>query len=142
VREQPARQPPGDGPQVQPGATDEDRQTAALRDARQDVGDVGREVDDREADVGIDEVEAVVPDPGAIGGRDLRGPDVEPAVDLPRVGADDLGRAALGDEPFGEAEREPGLAGRGRAGDDEERRVRRQATAPRRAYGPAWSIRT
>jgi len=89
----------------------------------------------------------------------LRRADVEPAIDLARVGRDDLDRAAkLVAQRERETDREAGLAGRGRPADDDERRrpasgpdrrlvgglgaclVARglaQARAPRSAYGPA-----
>ena len=49
---------------------------------------------------------------GTLGLRRLRGADVEPPVDLPRVGTDDLGAG-----PLGELERERALADRGRPDD-------------------------
>ena len=53
---------------------------------------VGAEVGDGVRLVRVDEVEAVVDDPRPLLGRRLGGADVEAAVDLPRVGRDDLGR--------------------------------------------------
>ena len=66
-----------------------------------------------------------------------------------RESAEMIGRRPPGrDERFGELDRELGLAGRGGARDDDERRRPRRCvghaptSAPRSAYGPACSIRT
>ncbi len=97
-----------------------------------------REVGERERLVRVDEVEPMVRHAGSIGRGRLGGPDVEPAVDLARVGRDDLGGDALGGERLGEADRQAGLAGRRGAGDDEERwSVTPRRALPRSAYGPA-----
>ena len=115
--------------------------------ASSDRSRVGREVGDGEGGVGLDEVEAVVDDPAPLGERRLRRPDVEPAVDLARVGRDDLGGDPLPRQALGDVDREARLAGRGGARDDEERRepsgavAHSGASVPRSAYGPACSIR-
>ena len=98
----------------------------------------------RERLIGVDEVEPVMRDAPALGRRRLRGPDVEAAIDLPRVGRDDLGGDPLPHQALRDVDREPGLAGRRGAGDDEQRAaaaVTIRRAMPRSAYGPAWSIR-
>ena len=144
ARERVGVEPAGDGAQVQPGSAGEDRDAIPLADRGQRRTRVADEVGHRERLVGVDEVEAVVRDASAFGGRHLGRADVQAAEDLPRVGRDDLGRSPLLRDPLGEPDREPGLAGRRRTGDDQERRRGGHAVAivPRRAYGPAWSTRT
>ena len=115
-------EPARDGAQVQPGSADEDGNAVPLADPGQGRTRVADEVGHGERLVRVDEVEAVMGDAGALGGRHLRGPDVQAAEDLPRVGRDDLGGRPLPRDPLGEPDREPGLAGRGRTGDDEEGR--------------------
>ena len=62
---------------------------------------------------------------------DLGRPDVEAAVDLARIGRDDRHGPPGGDDPFGQPDGELGLAGRGRAGDDDQRRsAMRHSTTP------------
>ena len=80
------------------------------------------EVRDAERLIGVDEVEAVVDDPPPLLGRRLGRADVQAAVHLPRVGGDHLGRAPIGDQPLGEDDGEPGLAGRRGTADHDERR--------------------
>ena len=89
------------------------------------------EVGRREARVGVDQVQAEMRDARAVRGRDLGRADVHAAEDLPRVGADDLHVA----EGVGQGQGELRLAGRGRAGDDEERweRLRQDDRAARTA---------
>ena len=84
---------------------------------------MGGEVADAEVLVGIDEVEAVVDDALALVDGRLGGSDVHPAVDLPGVGGDHFRGAALGAEREGDPDGDLGLAGRGGAADDEERRA-------------------
>ena len=64
----------------------------------------------------VERVEQVVRDAAALGGRQLGGADVHAAVDLHRVGVDDLAA-----EPLGEVEGQPGLARRGGADDGDDR---------------------
>ncbi len=86
-----------------------------------------------------------------VGGQ-LRRADVHAAVELHRVGVDDLGRAAASRELLGEVERELGLAGARRADEGDEHRSARRgevgrpmltargaagATAARRVRGTA-----
>ena len=59
----------------------------------------------------------MVRDAAPLVGRELGGADVHAAVDLHRVGVDDLAAEALR-----EVEREPRLAGGGRADDGDDRR--------------------
>ena len=59
----------------------------------------------------------MVRDAAALGAGQLGGADVHAAVDLHRVGVDDLAA-----EPLGEVERQAGLAGRGRPDDGDDRR--------------------
>ncbi len=101
---------------------DEQGDPIAPRELGQDGPGVVREVGDGEALVRIDEIESRVRNPGAVGGADLGRADVETAVDLPGVGRDDRDRPPLGQLSFRQADGESGLAGGGRAGDDEERR--------------------
>src|SRR5262249_57942062 len=81
-------------------------------------------------------------DVAAVARANLCGADVEAAVDLPRVGGDDLGRNAIAPQGSGNLQRQARPPGRGRPCDDEERRRAHAVALPRRAYGPAWSIRT
>ena len=85
----------GDGAQVQPGASDEDREGPATGDPFERPVRVPDEVGDAERFVGFDQIEPVVRDARSIGGVDLGRTDVEAAEDLPRVGRDDLRRSAL-----------------------------------------------
>ena len=126
-------EPAGDGAQVQPGAADQDRDAAALRDAPQGIVGVADEMGDRERFVGLHEIEAVMPNVGAIGRGHLGSPDVEATEHLSRIGRDDLrGYAAVAKCPR-ERQREACLAGGGRARDDEERgRSRSRVRHPRR----------
>jgi len=94
---------------------------------------VSHEVGDRERLVRLDEVQPVMGHVGAIRRGHLGGADVQPTEDLARVGGDDLCGDALGAQRASDAEREAGLAGGGRAGDDEERRAADQAPWPRSA---------
>ena len=75
---------------------------------------------------------------------DLGRADVEAAEDLARIGRDDRHGPAARRRPPPEPDRQLGLAGgRGARDDDERRGVGHAPTsAPRSAYGPAWSMRT
>ena len=75
---------------------------------------------------GLDEVEAVMRDAAPFRERDLGRADVEAAIHLPRVGRDDLGAR----DRLCEVQREAGLAGRGRAGDDDQRRIWKRRPVP------------
>jgi hypothetical protein len=81
---------------------------------------VGGEVGEREGLVGVDEIEAVVRDARPVRGGRLGRADVEPAIDLTRVGGDDGDRPALAAERLAQPDRELGLAGGRRARDDDE----------------------
>ena len=72
----------------------------------------------------------MVRDAAALGLRELGGADVHPAVDLHRVGVDDLAV-----EAFGQVERETALAGRGRPHHGHDRRDRRARHGP-----PVWQV--
>lgn len=63
----------------------------------------------------VEDVELVVRDAAAGVDGQLGGADVHPAVELHRVGVDDLG--AEWPEPFGDVQRQLGLAGAGGADD-------------------------
>ncbi len=80
------------------------------------------EVRDGERPVRIDEVEAVMGDPAALGEGRLGGPDVQSAVHLPRIRGDDLRGDPLPRQALRDIDREPRLAGGGGPGDHEERR--------------------
>ena len=77
--------------------------------------------------------------PRRASGGELRGADVHAAVELHRVGVDDLGRAAAGRELLGEVEGEFGLAGSRCADEGDEHRSarpeRRQADVDRASAG-------
>ena len=122
-RQRLGRDPAGDGPQVQPGAADEDREPAPLPDPGERRAGVGREVGDGERLVGSTRSRPWCGMPRRSVDRRLRRPDVEAAVDLSRVGRDDLGGDPLPRQARRDVDREPGLAGRRRAGDDEQRRA-------------------
>jgi len=133
-------EPAGNCAQVEPGATDEDRQGAAVGDLGKGVASVGGEVRNGKGFVGVDNIQAVVRYAGSRFQADFRGSDVEAAIHLPGVSRDALHRHAIGNQRFGEADRKAGLAGRGGAREHEQWR---QALAhevgiePRSAYGPA-----
>src|SRR5262249_49860038 len=98
--------------QIEPGTADEQHLPAA----RFDVGNrgdgelaVARAV---ERLIRIDDVVEMMRCPRALGETRLRTPDVEPAVDLARIGVDDLRADALGD-----IDRDLALAGSRRADD-------------------------
>ena len=110
----------GHGAQVEPRPAHQEGVTAAAADRRQGGEGVALVGGDAERLVGDDEVEAVVRDGVALGAGRLGRPDVHPAVDLPRVGRDDL-RLSHGQR---QADRERGLAGCRRPADDDERRKR------------------
>jgi hypothetical protein len=126
------RHAPGDCPQVEPRATDEQRGSASRSDGSQRFVRMGREVGRREGLVRIDQVQPVVSDAAACVRRDLGRTDVHAAVDLARIGADDLDVA----DGFGESQRESRLAGRGRAADDDERRMGDAVRVARRVSPP------
>ena len=128
--------PRADRAQVEAGAAGQDRDAAARGQAREHALRVRDEVGDAERLVRIDQVETVVGDPRPLGGGGLGRPDVEAPVDLARIGGDDLDRSAARRERLGELDRERGLAGRGRAADDDERRRRGHADARRPAVMP------
>ena len=104
-----------DGPDVQPGAADEQRPPAA----RFDLGDRGARqrlrARDRPVFDGIGDVDQMVRHRGALGGRRLGRPDVHPAVHLHRVERDDLDVAGAPRD----LERERRLARRGRTDERE-----------------------
>ena len=59
-------------------------------------------------------------DARALGDRRLRGTDIHSAIELHRIGVDDLCGCPAGDKPLGEIERQPRLAGTGRADDGDD----------------------
>src|SRR5213593_648231 len=67
----------------------------------------------------------MVPDAGPLGRGRFRRADVEVAIDLPRVGGDDLGA-----ETLGEVERERALPARGGADDADEPHVINSSAGP------------
>ena len=151
-RECRGRRPAGTGPCRRPGSP----RTAALgRRPSASAASAARAWAAKSATVKVcvrlDEVEAVMGDPAALGDRRLGRPDVEAAIHLARVGGDDLGRDPLPRQALRDVDRETGLAGGGGARDDEQRRNGRRGrdrgvghvptTVPRSAYGPACSIR-
>ena len=71
----------------------------------------------------VEHVEQVVGDAAALGGGELRRTDVHAAVDLHRVGVDDLAAEALG-----EVEGEVGLAGGGGPDDRDHNGGRRSGS--------------
>ncbi len=109
------------GPQVQPSAADEQRDTTLRGHAGQHLPGVRHEVGQREPFRWIDEVETLVGDARPVGGVYLGRADVQAAIHLPRIGRDDRRGPAFCDERLRQPDPELGLAGRGRARDDDER---------------------
>ena len=83
---------------------------------------MGGEVGDAERLVRIGQVEPEVRDARPVRGAHLGRADVEAAEDLARVGRDDRHGPAVRADRLGEPDRELGLAGGRRAGDDDEGR--------------------
>ncbi len=73
------------------GAADDDGDVPARADVGDGLVGEGEPVVDGEAIARIDDVDEVVGDARAFGGRGLGGADVESAEDLEGVGGDDLG---------------------------------------------------
>ena len=103
------------GAEIEAGAADEERQAAAGGDAVDGLAGVAGPVAGGEGLVGIDEIEAVVGDEGAVFEGGFGGADLHAAEDADGVAGEDFGGEALG-----EAEGEVGLAGGGGAGEDDE----------------------
>ena len=113
-----------DARDVQAGATDEDRQCPSCEhrfDRRPRVTLIGR---DARLLRDIEHIEEVVRNTAPLSERDLGRADVHAAVELHRVGVDDLGALAALAQERGRPDRQLGLAGAGCADDDEERRAR------------------
>ncbi|MFN8091322.1 MAG: hypothetical protein U0599_03665 [Vicinamibacteria bacterium] len=116
------------GAEVEARPPGHDREPPAGPDVVEGEPGRPRELGGRVALARVGDVEQVVRDRGALGRARLRGPQVEPAIDLLAVAGDDLA-AALARE----AQRESRLAGRGRPGDDDQRSVRSRHSAIRSA---------
>ena len=101
--------------QVEPTAADQDRRPPAGGDLSEGDARAAGELAGRVALGGIENVDEVVRHPGALGERRLGGADVEPAVDLQRVGVDDLSAQSLG-----ESERQRALSRCGRTDDGDD----------------------
>src|SRR6185312_4277085 len=91
--------------QVEAGASGDDGEAAARLDVRDGGAGMSRPVACGAGLVGPVEVEAVVRDAGAVGGRGFRGADLHQAIDGDRVATDNFAV-----ESFGQCEREGGLA--------------------------------
>src|SRR6185369_14324975 len=124
-------------PQVEARPADENGERSPAGHVPEGGAGVSGEVGEAERLIRLDEVQAVMRDPAAFVEGRLRGADVEAAVDLAGVGGDDLGGDPLPRQALRDVDREPGLAGGGRAGDDEEGRGSR---GPRlwRSAQPLW----
>ena len=101
--------------EVEAGAAGDDRQAPTGGDGGERLAGVAGPVAGVETLVGIDEVEEVVRDEGAVGGGGLGGADLHAAVHADGVAGEDFAREALG-----EAEGEVGFAGGGGADDGDE----------------------
>ncbi len=84
-----------DRAEVEAGPAGEQRDAATGTERREDRADVGVEGGDREDLVGIDQVQAVMDDSSAVPRGRLGRSDVQSAVDLARIGGDDLGHVAV-----------------------------------------------
>ncbi len=103
------------GAEIEAGATDDEGEAAAGGDAVDGFAGVAGPIASGEGLVGIDEVEAVVGDAGAVFAGGLGGADLHAAVDADGVAGEDLGGKALG-----EAEGEVGFAGGGGTDEDDQ----------------------
>ena len=117
---------------VQPGSPDEDR----VRSPREDRVDRGARVALVPGHGGVlgdlEHVEKMMRDAAPLVERELGRADVHSAIELHRVGVDDLRRPPVRREGRGEIERELALAGAGRADDGEEPRCGPSMPAHRR----------
>ena len=118
------------GPDVLAGAADDDRQaTTGL-----DIGDRGARVvkvfGERDRLSDVSQIEAVVRHPFAVGIGRFGGADVQAAVELTRVGADDLTVELLG-----ELQRPARLPRGGRSDDGKDRQLVGQPVRRRRCAG-------
>jgi len=82
----------GKGADVESGAAHHHGKPPAGADVRDPPRRIAREVAGAVARARLDQVDPVVGHPRPLLPRGLGGPDVEPAVDLPRIGGDDLER--------------------------------------------------
>ncbi len=101
--------------EIEAGAADDERKTAAGGDAVDSFASMPGPVAGGEGLVGVDEVEAVVGDEGAIFRGGLGGADLHAAVDGDGVAGEDFGGEVLR-----KAEGEVGFAGGGGTGEDDE----------------------
>ena len=108
-----------DGPQIEAGPAGQDRDAAARARSAQTPGR-GDEVGDRERLVRLDEVEAVMRDARRSAGVGFAVPMSRPRKTC-RESAEMTPRAGLARGAPRDLDREAGLAGRRRPGDDEER---------------------
>jgi hypothetical protein len=97
-------------PEVEPGAADEERGAGAGGERWQQRQHRVAIAGGAEALGGVGEIDQVVAHARALRRRRLRGPDVEPAIDLAGIAPDDFGVERLGEE-----DSDRGLAARRRA---------------------------
>ena len=118
------------GADVQPGASHQDRHPAAFPDRGDHRARLPLVRGDARLVGDVQDVEQMMRDTALLLLRHLRGADVHPAVQLQRIGVDDLAV-----EPFGERDREVGLAGGGGTDDRDQRCVGKLSAVPVRAAG-------
>jgi len=121
--------------EVKPGSGGEDGQFGAAAEIVEREERVAAVVAGGEDFVGLDEVDEVMRDAVLLARRDLRGADVEVAIDLGRIADEDFAVEALG-----EFDAERGFAGGGGAEDDDEARWRGgvHSSATRISSAGAW----
>src|SRR5437867_3992854 len=116
IPSRPRKQTPRQRTVVKTGAAGEDGETAAGMNVPHDRGRVARKLR-RGVLVGrLDDVDKVVRDAAAIGGRDLVGADVEAAVHRRRIAVDDFAA-----EPLRDGQGQGALSRRSRAENRNER---------------------
>ena len=111
----------GEGAEIEACSAGDDGEFVARGDVAEGGASAARVFSSGEGLVGVDDVDEVMRDAGALFGGGLGGAQVHAAVDSDGVAGDDF---AL--EAFGESEREGGFAGAGRAEEEDGgRRLRR-----------------
>ena len=134
------------GAHVEPGAADHDRAPSG-RDQRVDLGVRQARVRARGGPRGDrKDAEQPVLEPRPVGGRGRAGEDLQPGVELQRVGGHRDGVLAVGAQPLGERDRHLGLADAGRTEERDEGQGRhgaqdRRDGAARRVRSVAMGVR-
>ncbi len=116
------REPRKQRAEIEAAAANDDRAPPTRLDLRDRDPSVARELPRRPRLVRIEKINQMMANPRSLFRGRLRGPDVEAAIGLERVGVYDLAA-----EPLGELEREVALARRRRPNDREDWRGRRGA---------------